>query len=59
MVTSRRTALDSSCSYCAHSSGGRIGGVVVVGTTSNTSTVGELEESLVTAAAGYFSRQVG
>lgn len=34
-------------------------GAVVVGTTSNTSTVGELEESLVTAAAGYFSRQVG
>lgn len=34
-------------------------GAVVVGTTSNKSTVGDLEESLVVAAAGYFSRQVG
>lgn len=33
-------------------------GAVVVGTTSNTVTVGELEESLVVTAAGYMARQV-
>ena len=34
-------------------------GAVVVGTTSNVTTVGELEEGLVVTAAGYFARQVG
>jgi AbrB family transcriptional regulator (stage V sporulation protein T) len=33
-------------------------GAVIVGTTSNDSTVGDLEESLAITAAGYLARQV-